>query len=86
MKEEHYSNSPEYLKVVSPIYYDELENCRKEIQSMLNEFLETPNNELTRSLIKVKAQNIVDTYICERKIPDFITLNDFEIEVNYKQI
>ena len=76
----------EDLKVVSPIYYDELENCRKEIQSMLNEFLETPNNELTRSLIKVKAQNIVDMYICEQKNPDFITLNDFEIKVNYKQI
>ena len=66
--------------------YDELENCRKEIQSMLNEFLETPNNELTRSLIKLKAQSIVDLYICEKKIPDFITVNDFRIEVNYNQI
>ena len=71
---------------IAPIYYDELENCRKEIQSMLNEFLETPNNELTRSLIKIKAQNIVDMYICEQKIPDFITLNDFKLEVNYKKI
>ena len=53
---------------------------------MLNDFLEAPNNELTRSLIKFRAQNIVDTYICEQKIPDFITLNDFKIEVNYKQI
>ena len=73
-------------KIVAPIYYDELENCRKEIQSMLNEFLETPNNESIRSLIKIKAQNIVDMYICEQKIPDFITLNDFKLEVNYKQI
>ena len=64
----------------------ELENCRKEIQSMLNDFFETPNNELTRSLIKVKAQNIIDMYICEQKIPNFITLNDFRIEINYKQI
>ena len=64
----------------------ELENCRKEIQSMLNDFFETPNNELTRSLIKVKAQNIIDMYICEQKIPNFITLNDFKIEINYKQI
>lgn len=72
-------------KVVSPIYKEELENCRKEIQSMLNKFLETPNN-LTRSLIKLKAQNIVDLYICEKKIPDFITVNDFRIEVNYNQI
>ena len=67
-------------------YCDEMENCRKEIQSMLNEFLDTPNNESTRSLIKVKAQNIVDMYICEQKIPNFITLNDFKIDVNYKQI
>lgn len=73
-------------KVVSPIYKEELENCRKEIQSMLNGFLETPNNNLTRSLIKVKAQQIIDTYICEQKIPDFITENDFRIEVNYNQI
>lgn len=64
----------------------ELENCRKEIQSMLNEFLETTNNNLTRSLIKIKAQQIIDTYICEQKIPNFITLNDFEIKVNYNQI
>ena len=64
----------------------ELENCRKEIQSMMNEFFETPNNELTRSLIKIKAQNIIDMYICEQKIPNFITLNDFRIEINYKQI
>ena len=68
------------------IYCNELENCRKEIQSMLNEFLETPNNELTRSIIKFRAQNIVDMYISEQKIPDFITLNDFKIEVNYKEI
>lgn len=74
------------MKPISPIYYDELENCRKEIQSMLNEFLETPNNELTRTLIKAKAENIVDMYIREQKIPNFITLNDFEIEVNYKQL
>ena len=74
------------MKPISPIYYDELENCRKEIQSMLNEFLETPNNELTRTLIKAKTENIVDMYIREQKIPNFITLNDFEIEVNYKQI
>ena len=74
------------MKNISPIYYDELENCRKEIQSMLNEFLETPNNELTRTLIKAKAENIVDMYIREQKIPNFITLNNFEIEVNYKQI
>lgn len=73
-------------KVVSPIYKEELENCRKEIQSMLNEFLERPNDNLTRSLIKLKAQNIVDLYICEKKIPDFITANDFRIEVNYNQI
>lgn len=73
-------------KVVSPIYQDELENCRKEIQSMLNEFLETPNNNLTRSLIKIKAQQIIDTYIYECKIPNFITENDFKIEVNYNQI
>ena len=73
-------------KVVSPIYRDELENCRKEIQSMLNEFWGKPNSELTRSLIKVKAQQIIDMYICEQKIPDFITENDFKIEVNYKQI
>ena len=53
---------------------------------MLNEFLETPINEFTRSLIKVKAQNIVDMYICEQKILDFITINDFKIEVNYKEI
>ena len=72
-------------KVVSPIYKEELENCRKEIQSMLNEFLETPNNNLTRSLIKIKAQNIIDTYICEQKIPNFITENDFEIYVNDHQ-
>ena len=72
-------------KVVAPIYRDELENCRKEIQSMLNRFLKTPNN-LTRSLIKLKAQSIVDLYICEKKIPDFITVNDFRIEVNYNQI
>lgn len=74
------------MKTISPIYYEELENCRKEIQSMLNEFLEMPNNELTRSLIKAKAENIVDMYIREQKIPNFITLNDFEIEVNYNQI
>lgn len=73
------------VKVVEPIYRYELEDCRKEIQSMLNEFLKTPNNELTRHLIKVKAQNIVDLYICERKIPDFITLNDFIININYEQ-
>lgn len=73
-------------KVVSPIYKEELENCRKEIQSMLNEFLERPNDNLTRSLIKLKVQNIVDLYICEKKIPDFITVNDFRIEVNYNQI
>ena len=73
-------------KVVSPIYWDELENCRKEIQSMLNEFLERPNDNLTRSLIKLKAQNIIDLYICEKKIPNFITLKDFKIEANYNQI
>lgn len=72
-------------KVVSPIYYDELENCRKEIQSMLNEYLETPNTELTRTLIKVKAQNIIDMYISEQKIPNFITENDFKIFINYHQ-
>ena len=53
---------------------------------MLNEFLETPINELTRYLIKVKAQNIIEMYICEQKIPNFITINDFKIEVNYKEI
>jgi hypothetical protein len=74
------------MKTISPIYYEELENCRKDIQSMLNEFLETQNNEFTRTLIKVKAQNIVDMYIREQKIPNFITVNDFEIEVNYKQL
>ena len=73
-------------KIDVPIYSNELENCRKEIQSMLNEFLETPINELTRSLIKVKAQNIIEMYICEQKIPNFITINDFKIEVNYKEI
>ena len=73
-------------KVVAPIYRDELENCRKEIQSMLNEFWGKQNNELTRSLIKFRVQQIIDMYICEQKIPDFITENDFKIEVNYKQI
>ena len=71
-------------KVVSPIYKEELENCRKEIQSMLNGFLKTPNN-LTRSIIKIKAQQIIDTYICEQKIPDFITENDFTIIINDEQ-
>ena len=71
-------------KVVSPIYKEELENCRKEIQSMLNGFLKTPNN-LTRSIIKIKAQQIIDTYICEQKIPDFITENDFTIIINNEQ-
>ena len=82
------TNYPYYVvvNVDAPIYRNELENCRKEIQSMLNEFLETPINELTRSLIKVKAQNIIEMYICERKIPNFITINDFKIEVNYKEI
>lgn len=74
------------VNIDAPIYRNELENCRKEIQSMLNDFLETSNNELTRSLIKFRAQNIVDMYISEQKIPDFITLNDFKIEVNYKEI
>ena len=74
------------VNVDAPIYRNELENCRKEIQSMLNEFLETPINELTRYLIKVKAQNIIEMYICEQKIPNFITINDFKIEVNYKEI
>lgn len=74
------------INVDAPLYRNELENCRKEIQSMLNEFLETPINELTRSLIKVKAQNIIEMYICEQKIPNFITINDFKIEVNYKEI
>lgn len=74
------------VNVDTPIYRNELENCRKEIQSMLNEFLETPINELTCSLIKIKAQNIIEMYICEQKIPDFITINDFKIEVNYKEI
>ena len=74
------------VNVDAPIYRNELENCRKEIQSMLNDFLEAPNNELTRSLIKFRTQNIVDMYISEQKIPDFITLNDFKIEVNYNQI
>ena len=74
------------VNVDAPIYRNELENCRKEIQSTLNEFLETPINELTRSLIKIKAQNIIEMYICEQKIPDFITINDFKIEVNYKEI
>ena len=73
-------------KVVSPIYKEELENCRKEIQSMLNEFLERPNNNLTRSLIKIRAQQIIDTYIYDCKIPNFITVNDFRIEVNYNKI
>lgn len=73
-------------KVVSPIYHDELENCRKEIQSMLNELFETSNNNLTRSLIKVKGQNIIDMYICEQKIPNFITIDDFRIEVNHNNI
>ena len=63
-----------------------MENCIKEIQSMLNEFRETQNNELTHSIIKIKAQQIIDTYIYKNKIPDFITYNDFNIEVNYKQI
>lgn len=74
------------MKTISAIYDDELENCRKEIQSMLDEFLNTPDNELTRSFIKFKAQQIIDIYICERKIPSFITLNDFKIELNYKQL
>lgn len=73
-------------KVVSPIYRDELENCRKEIQSMLNEFWGKPNNELTRSLIKFKVQQIIDMYICEQKIPNFITIDDFRIEVNTNNI
>lgn len=67
-------------------YQYELENCRKEIQSMLNEFIDTPNNELTRSLIKFRTQQIIDTYIYECKIPNFITENDFKIELNYHQI
>lgn len=67
-------------------YHDELENCRKEIQSMLNEFIETPNSEFTRSLIKIRVQQIIDTYIHECKIPNFITEKDFKIEVNYHQI
>ena len=73
-------------KVVSQIYRDELENCRKEIQSMLNEFIGCTNDELTCYFIKLKAQQIIDTYIYKNKIPDFITYNDFNIEVNYKQI
>ena len=73
-------------KVVSEIYHDELENCIKEIQSMLNEFIGASNDELTHSIIKIKAQQIIDTYIYKNKIPDFITYNDFNIEVNYKQI
>ena len=67
-------------------YQNELENCRKEIQSMLNEFLGRPNNEFTRSLIKIRVQQIIDTYIYERKIPNFITENDFRIEVNYSKL
>jgi hypothetical protein len=51
---------------------------------MLNKFLETPIN-LTRSVIKIKAQQIIDTYICEQKIPDFITENDFTIIINNEQ-
>jgi hypothetical protein len=53
---------------------------------MLNEFLESPNDNLTRSLIKIRAQQIIDTYIYECKIPNFITENDFRIEVNYNKI
>lgn len=63
-------------------YQYELENCRKEIQSMLNEFIYTPINELTHFLIKIRTQQIIDNYIYECKIPNFITENDFKIEVN----
>lgn len=72
-------------KVVSPIYHNELENCRKEIQLALNELIGTQYNELTRTFIKVKVQNIIDMYICEQKIPDFITENDFIISINNEQ-
>lgn len=50
-------------KVVSSIYRDELENFRKEIQTMLNEFIGRPNDALTRYFIKLKAQQIIDTYM-----------------------
>ena len=68
-------------KVVLSIYRDELENCRKEIQTLLDEFIGASNDELTHSIIKIKVQQIIDTYIYKNKIPDFITYNDFKIEI-----
>ena len=51
-----------------------------------NVIAQVNDNLYAHELIKIKAQNIIDTYICEQKIPNFITENDFKIEVNYNQI
>lgn len=69
-------------KVVSPCYRDELDNLKVEIDSILREFIEYPVNEITLSLIKFRVRNIIDKYIEDKKIPDFITENDFTINLN----
>jgi hypothetical protein len=69
-------------KVVSPCYRDELDNLKREIDLMLLEFIEEPLNKITLSLIKFRVRNIIDKYIEDKKIPDFITENDFTINLN----
>lgn len=69
-------------KVVSPCYIDELDNLKREIDLMLLEFIEEPLNKITLSLIKFRVRNIIDKYIEDKKIPDFITENDFTINLN----
>lgn len=69
-------------KVVSPCYRDELDNLKREINLILLEFIEEPLNKITLSLIKFRVRNIIDKYIEDKKIPDFITENDFTINLN----
>ena len=60
---------------------DYLDECQREIQIMLSDFIGKQNTPYIKDIIKIKTQDIIDRYIQEGKLPDGVKAMDFDFYI-----
>lgn len=58
-----------------------LDECQREIQVMLSDFIGKQNTPHIKDIIKIKTQDIINRYIQEGKLPDGVKAMDFDFYI-----
>lgn len=79
--ENKYENVTVTTSNVKCIKTDYLDECQREIQIMLSDFIGKQNTPYIKDIIKIKTQDIINRYIQEGKLPDGVKAMDFDFYI-----